>query len=454
MSSLPCSPLLGDHRETTIKKQTQHSARMWGSNGMSEVLHSWPTPKVTRSFSVPGDVRLRSPSVDTYLDFSRAPCDLDLAPASDAEPKGSRMPSKMSTMSCDSFMTASTTSNRSRLDSAASLLSGRSGHSTEPGPRADHLWRELSEGEPEEQRAARLAGPGQAIGGRGKASSGIPWRHLPSYDRNGLMAETGDRCSSPELKQDVAMAFRRCSTRFSNASSRAMLDCLAPVEEHVGRKPGAGRDAESHAAGSQKDEGGADPREAWLEVLKRRSDAKRESWMPQRKTGVRTAEEERTDTTPAAQHFKYKQQLKNPRAGTEAEIKDACPFHREDSKPEARAVAPATPQLRLSRSRGDSMLGAKVVEDAPRKSSDAILPERVAEARRDFAYAQERPPTEKTPEPNTSSPDASGLTSSSSLKALCRSGSARGLAPGNLFAMEPPVHSIRARGAATKPRWK
>jgi len=465
MSSLPCSPLLSNRRDATAKAQTQHSARMWGSAGMSEVLHSWPSKKVYRSVSAAGEVKLRSPSADSYLDFGSAPCDLDLVSTSDAEPKGpQRMPSKVSTASCDSFMTASTTSttmssarqtNRSRRDSAASWASGRSARSHDPGPRADHLWRELSHGEPDEQQAARLVGHGQAIGGRGKSSAGIPWRHIPSYDRSGIMGDTGDRCSSAkELKHDVALTFRRCSSRFSNASSRAMLECLAPVVEHTGPKPGAGMDIENPWTGAHKHESRADPREAWLEVVKRRSDAKRESWTTQRRASARSAEEEREDPTPAAQHLTYKQQLKNPRAGTEAEIRDACPFHREDSEPGARAVVPATPQLRLPQSPGPSMFGAKVME-GPRKAIEIALAEKVTEARRDYAHAQKpQSSTEKQPDLNATACDASALANSNSQKTLCRSASARGMLSGQLLASEPPVHSIRARGAATKPRWK
>lgn len=57
---------------------------------------------------------------------------------------------------------------------------------------------------PPDEKIKRLRGSGEAIGRRGRASLGIPWRQIPSHDRTGVLKETGDPFGSPELKKKEA----------------------------------------------------------------------------------------------------------------------------------------------------------------------------------------------------------------------------------------------------------
>jgi len=57
---------------------------------------------------------------------------------------------------------------------------------------------------PPDEKIKRLRGSGEAVGRRGRASLGIPWRQIPSHDRTGMLKETGDPFGSPESKKKEA----------------------------------------------------------------------------------------------------------------------------------------------------------------------------------------------------------------------------------------------------------
>jgi len=55
---------------------------------------------------------------------------------------------------------------------------------------------------PPDEKIQRLRGSGEAIGRRGRASLGIPWRQIRSHDRTGMLKETGNPLGSPEKKKN------------------------------------------------------------------------------------------------------------------------------------------------------------------------------------------------------------------------------------------------------------
>jgi len=78
---------------------------------------------------------------------------------------------------------------------------------------------------PPDEKVKRLRGAGEAIGRRGRASLGIPWRQIPSHDRTGMIKETGDPFGSPESKKKEA-----------NSQSKKIAQCSGKLAGSQGMK--------------------------------------------------------------------------------------------------------------------------------------------------------------------------------------------------------------------------
>jgi len=319
--------------------------------------------------------------------------------------------------------------------SLASEISGRRGHS--PRAARDHLWRELFHDEADEQQVPRLKGAGQAIGRRGRASTGMPWRQIPSYDRAGAMGKTGDPHAHPACMRKSAGWQQKAQAQFSDqlGSSIGMRDVLDTVQE--------GQRSRDNCENSPPDKNApplpqkADPREAWLDVVKRRCAA-------------------RAGTFGAGGGGAQQRQQKQPPPGGAAagrgtggvgrdldvaSTKDSCPFFRDDSIPESRAVQGATPHIRCNRSPSSNI---SVPCALPAHTTKELLAERVVEARRDFEYSREKASiAENTP--RSSRCDDWGLQRSDSL---------RNFSAQTRVALSQPVHAIRASPATHSPKWK
>eukprot|EP00747_Dinoflagellata_sp_TGD_P092699 gnl/TRDRNA2_/TRDRNA2_165498_c0_seq2.p1 gnl/TRDRNA2_/TRDRNA2_165498_c0~~gnl/TRDRNA2_/TRDRNA2_165498_c0_seq2.p1 ORF type:complete len:695 (-),score=48.48 gnl/TRDRNA2_/TRDRNA2_165498_c0_seq2:61-2145(-) len=219
---------------------------------------------------------------------------------------------------------------RSKSAGPCSMLSARS-HDTattplhaSPSPRAspggqDHLG-STSAPLPTEAQAqkVRLRGSGEAIGERAKSSSGIPYRQLPTYSRNGLMLETGD------LHQDSAPRERhhKAATQFSRLlhSSEAVKGSLTTTNDKSL--------AEALAA-----------QDAWLEAIR---------GSPRK-------------------HFRagHSASCTGLLAGTASDLKDTCPFHRDDSAPDLRECRPAVPSPRKRRQNFATPIGHPLANMPP-----------------------------------------------------------------------------------------
>lgn len=87
---------------------------------------------------------------------------------------------------------------------------------------------------PPDEKVKRLRGAGEAIGRRGRASLGIPWRQIPSHDRTGMIKETGDPFGSPESKKKEAGSQSKKTAQCSGklAGSQGMKELLgSPTSE-------------------------------------------------------------------------------------------------------------------------------------------------------------------------------------------------------------------------------
>lgn len=227
----------------------------------------------------------------------------------------------------------------------------------------DHLWRELFHDEVGDKKIARLRGAGQAIGNRGKSSVGVPWRQIPSYNQTGLMSETGDMYGGPEKeKHAVPLQYRKkghCSMRLG--SSEGMKDVLTDPPTEV-----------------------ESARDQWLNVIKRRYEAKHERKLP-----------DKSDSSKL--HWSYRPAKK---VSGDFSTKDTCPYFREDAIPETQCYQPRKVDWRLKAATNKrtppvtpvgSIAGPGLVSGArdvnPTSSQCAAM--RVAEARRDYAHRQE-----------------------------------------------------------------
>lgn len=285
---------------------------------------------------------------------------------------------------------------------------------------------------------------------------GIPWRHIPVYDAAGTIQRTGDSYGVPEVLQKDEMVTYRRKGQFSpvHSSSEGTRELLETVRESrtnsgeiIADPPGFPRASPPSA------------REAWMELVRRRSSG-RTSLNGHSSPSIGHQSTNGDDRSSLAsgfatdRHWAFKKQKGG--AVEVAATKEHCPYHREDSIPESRAVQTPTKRTSLASRSPRPSLGGD-----PEVDMHAFAAEKVTEARRDWQYLQDKPSAESEHlrSPNRSSfgnsPDKSPYTNRSVASATSsRSGAGRSQASS---AMDHPVHSLRARPPsemARRPRWR
>lgn len=331
----------------------------------------------------------------------------------------------------------------------ASTSAREAGSSISAHVKETNFWRVPSQ--EEDQRVPRLRSDGATIGNRGKASCGIPWRQIPSYGRNGLLGETGDPYPQ-DSKKAVEMDYKK-KAHFSQklAGSNGIKSTLGVLQENCeSTLPFSPVRRETS------------PRGAWLEVVRRRQEAK---MFPADQVRAPISFMKCSSGEPACiadLHMQWRQQRKTVHA-PEA-LKDACPYYREDSAPDTRVVQPPTPHKRCNLSTSPRV-GSASSPYASVSSCDVVLPqseplpssERVSEARRDWQYCQDKADC-GAHEEGLLGESASGsacMNRCGSVLSVQRSGSIRSFSTQTASSVQHPVHSIRARPPGPqKPRWK
>jgi hypothetical protein len=369
----------------------------------------------------------------------------------------------------------------------------------------------------------RSRGEGVAITARGKSSSGIPWRKLPSYNEGGSIVSTGgvhSPISSPQPMKDKIMDSKKVAS-FSPvlAKSEGMREVLTDEKENpqtascpqspqksLGASPLRTPESPSgspQACASLSETprfpgvSQAKAREAWLDLVQQRSSRSNVSLSPSISSpgllrcgsptngsvaggsvagsmvssAVMTASVA-SDGQPRQLHYAYRKQKQSPMSPTAREAgtpnqdtKDACPFHREDSIPESRMTL--TPTRRVSvaaRSPGSPQTPlAGVAEDSTVVRPDVPdSAERIADARRDYRYQQDKLAIEvgdRSPTPGNSM--GNSRSASCDNLSLASYGANRMSPNGSRLSMSPggseKVHSIKARPphqVAHRPRWR
>jgi len=248
-------------------------------------------------------------------------------------------------------------------------------------------------------RATKLRGSGVLFGQRGSSSAGIPWRQLPIYSQKGAMQVTGDVVSgTPEAKRrEIAMTHRGRS-QFSQelGSGQGLREVLETVEENSGKlcqhaSPAAGQSPQAVGGSSPVSfaAGLATPRQAWLELVKRRTVVKCELDRGSGELASSAPEPDLPQDTPRL-HWSYRQQ----KAGmlSDFNTKDSCPFAREDSNSESRSMAAATPNKCRVRSPRTSLQGSAARPNGnfgPGVGDILLVADKLPTARRDFPLIQE-----------------------------------------------------------------
>jgi len=199
------------------------------------------------------------------------------------------------------------------------------------------------------EERARLRGDGEAIGKRGRASLGIPWRQIPVHDGSGQLRLTGDPSyASPERRRsEVVVCQARkvsvCSPKLG--SGQGMREILTPGEKHQ--------------------EGGA------VAGCREKSDK-----VPIRNLFPPEGDGEQD------RHFSYKPQKKG--VSQECNTKDKCPYFRGDSTVDQQATPTSS---KASRVLDGNLQGAGA---SPKggchspTSEEYPLAEKFVEARRDW----------------------------------------------------------------------
>ena len=430
---LPTERSISSETYRDAKKNTVYSQKMHSGEGMRDALTYCPdhmrrvavslSPRGLQSASRRGDVS--DEAVD--LELLHSGISTSPRPSQTAVPLGSaRSPRAHSAFN----PRARPRSPRSDVGDGASAVRCRSGS---PRFNEDHMWRELFHDERDVQGVPRLREQGKDIGHRGKASLGIPWRQIPSFDRMGMMAETGDPHHSEAMRRAAAMPYRKKSEFGTRHRGGGMKDLL-----HAGGNENTPPPSLDEKAIVR------DPRDAWLDLVKRRQEVKHD--------GTRTPDEDKR-----AVHHTYRKQRKSVGADPGSAMKDSCPYYREDSIPEGRSIQPPTPHKRPSLAPQSSMRRSEMSPVLGQRFTEAGLPsERVIEARRDWQYNQDKAVSEMySPAGAPPSRLSSGLES--------RCSSTRSIPPEPLgpsssakqLALQASIHSVRARPAApSKQRWK
>lgn len=332
----------------------------------------------------------------------------------------------------------------------------------------DHLWRELFHSEADERKEPRLRGEGKTIGGRGKASSGIPWRQIPAFDSGGRMCETGDpHADRRKIVKSSGMTEKK-RARFSPrldtsiAVSELLSTDLAPVSENSENRPPPPPKTESEA------------REAWLDVVKLRCDKRKRS--PRRplkdpseslrssvqlsSRNFRSPRDEYAEEYPNPKekelmHWSWRQQ-KSGGPSVNGDLKDTCPYHREDSSGSGSKSIQAV-SSRSPRASPRSSLRGSGAHIGDRGLEPLFETEKVVEARRDYQFAQDKWDRDESLNMSFHSFDSSALGRSANARSyLSKSASTRSFSSTTMSASVTQVHSVGAfrRETPHRPRWK
>lgn len=351
----------------------------------------------------------------------------------------------------------------------------------------DHLWRELFHSEADPQKEARLRGAGKDIGKRNKESKGIPWRQIPGFDRNGHFCESGDPQADAKLIKKAARHQMKKRSQFTGRhdNSQGVTELLAPVSENCENRPPPPPKIDSEA------------REAWLDTVKRRVEAKYERTAPRYPPSssansvsggcssvnggeCSAASATSKDVMSPRTHWTWRQLRKghSPRDP----IKDSCPFQRDDSNGNGVKSVQMPPSGRSPpRLQGNfvSVDGADGPEASPplegllpadcpailgpasrtgvageqRDRGALVQAEQVAESRRDWRYSQVKAGRWDCDE----SFDSYVHSNDDSLGGgpyLAKSASARSFSASTVSSVTQKVHSVHARPGSFRPRWK
>eukprot|EP00930_Biecheleria_cincta_P035058 TRINITY_DN24145_c0_g1_i1.p1 TRINITY_DN24145_c0_g1~~TRINITY_DN24145_c0_g1_i1.p1 ORF type:complete len:478 (+),score=48.38 TRINITY_DN24145_c0_g1_i1:118-1434(+) len=288
------------------------------------------------------------------------------------------------------------------------------------------------------QASSRLRGPGEAIGSRAKASVGIPWRQVPSYNGAGALCETGDRLRytpSRPLRKPGAFSPRL-------AQGQGVRELLKPVRENIAAiEPEPLTPAAISAALAA--EGAATARENWLEIVRRRCVLKRESRFGSPSDDVATPTRTTLTSRPDEDRRGIHQAFRPSKKGSHSEVacKDSCPFSRSDSQPDQRLTQPATPQKRAKpqSARADSM-NSSAVASPQMECRGLVSAETVTSARRDWQFKQGKEQAALTP---------SGMSTMSSPRSVLSKSMSN-----KSFSSAHPTSTSSSGRQAQLPRWR
>lgn len=343
---------------------------------------------------------------------------------------------------------------RAKPGSIASEMTSATGRRS-PRSAQDHLWRELFHQEADERKVAKLRGAGKAIGSRGKASTGIPWRQIPAYDSGGRLCETGDPYSDRKAIVKASGMGERKRAQFSPRleASAGVHELLAPVSENCENRPPPVQHPNSEA------------REAWLDAVKRRADAKYNQVSSRPLKQKQQAPSDVSDDTRSL-HQEWRH-LRRPVSNAAVNAvhsggstEDSCPFQRDDSSgrgsksmQSTRRVRRGSPTpLRNTEIAASSDAGDPLSRTSP--GCGMLHAEKVEEARRDWQFTQDKGSRDDCMLGDAS--PASGLNNSTSSRSfLAKSASVRSFSSTTASSVMNPVHSIRPRPeGGHRPRWK
>lgn len=360
----------------------------------------------------------------------------------------------------------SVASEHSRAMSARSHRSECQSRCTE-----DHMWREVFHSENDARQESRLRGAGKAIGNRGKASTGIPWRSIPSYDSAGRLCETGDPLADRKsiIKSSGIGEKKRSSFSPRLESSIGIAELLSPVSENLENRPPASPTSPTSASSVKID---SDAREAWLDVVKKRVEAKRDKTksvpiavrpVKQMTGGLPTTGSYAGPPEPVAAcrdpqthedllHWSWRSIRKGVATSSDA-TKDTCPWQRDDSDG-AGSKAMQVPGNRVYRSPSAKLCGAAIPSNGG--AENQLSAEQVVENRRDWQFAQDKWDRDDACDLDFHAQDSTALGKCANIRSsLTKSASARSFSSATLTTTMNHVHSIRARpDASYRPRWK
>lgn len=214
------------------------------------------------------------------------------------------------------------------------------------------------------EERARLRGDGEAIGKRGRASLGIPWRQIPVHDGSGQLRLTGDPsyASPVRRKNEVVVCQTRkvstCSPKLGSGQGMREILTLSEKTNAVAEKVGT-----PIASCNEKSE----------------------------KVPVRNlfpSEDGEQD-----RHFSFKPQKKG--VSQECNTKDKCPFFRTDSTVDQQTMQNPTKATRVLDGNLQGSGASPKGECRSPTSVEYPLAEKSVEARRDWKALHQNPQLER-----------------------------------------------------------